>query len=313
MFKIAIATCLLVAFSNAWADPLDDYIAMRVGSFSSETHARHDQRYGTAIWHIAEIWQDRSDWARWLYTESWIKDAPQPYLQRISRVVASKDGSIVITRYTIDEAQTLVGAWKTPEQFDAVDRSGLTEVDGCKTVMARTGAARFEGGTLGTTCKNSYKGASYAVSQAVLTDDGMTNWDRGFAADGTQVWGPEYGGYQFRRLDDQSNCVDPVRMLVYGTIDDRAKFMSYVGALAQSGLYVEANGYYEAMTPALEVFEGEPPPNRAVITVRFPCLEKAQAFWYSDEYADIRKIREGIADFEVLVLRVPPLPAYVRD
>ena len=92
-----------------------------------------------------------------------------------------------------------------------------------------------------------------------------------------------------------------------------AGFMRYVGALAASGLYVEAQGYYEAMTPVLEVFEGEPPPNRAVIIVRFPCIEKARAFWYSDEYAAIREIREGIAEFEVTLLRVPPYPAYMRE
>ena len=141
----------------------------------------------------------------------------------------------------------------------------------------------------------------------------MTNWDRGFTESGELVWGPAGGGYKFRRLDDDSSCVDPVRMLVYGTISDRAKFIGYVGALAQSGLYVEAQGYYEAMTPVIEVFEGEPPPNRAVIMVRFPCLEKAQAFWYSDKYVEIRKLREGIADFEVTVLRVPPMPAYIEE
>jgi uncharacterized protein (DUF1330 family) len=45
-----------------------------------------------------------------------------------------------------------------------------------------------------------------------------------------------------------------------------------------------------------------------VIIARFPCLEAAQRFWNSPEYAEIRKLREGIAEFEVLVLPVPPLP-----
>jgi len=56
------------------------------------------------------------------------------------------------------------------------------------------------------------------------------------------------------------------------------------------------------------VFEGSPPPGRGVIIARFPCLEAAQRFWRSDEYAEIRKLRAGIADFEVLVLPVPQLP-----
>jgi uncharacterized protein (DUF1330 family) len=62
------------------------------------------------------------------------------------------------------------------------------------------------------------------------------------------------------------------------------------------------------MSPALEVFEGSPPPERGVVIARFPCLEAARQFWYSPEYAEIRKLREGIAEFEVLVLPVPPVP-----
>jgi uncharacterized protein (DUF1330 family) len=68
------------------------------------------------------------------------------------------------------------------------------------------------------------------------------------------------------------------------------------------------DGYYEALTPALEVFEGTPPGSRGVVIVHFPCLDAARRFWRSDEYAGIRKLREGIADFEVLVLPVPQLP-----
>jgi uncharacterized protein (DUF1330 family) len=45
-----------------------------------------------------------------------------------------------------------------------------------------------------------------------------------------------------------------------------------------------------------------------VVIVHFACLDAAQRFWHSDEYAEIRKLRDGIADFEVLVLQVPQLP-----
>ena len=45
-----------------------------------------------------------------------------------------------------------------------------------------------------------------------------------------------------------------------------------------------------------------------MVIVHFPCLDAARRFWRSDEYAEIRKLREGIAEFEVLVLPVPQLP-----
>ncbi len=60
-------------------------------------------------------------------------------------------------------------------------------------------------------------------------------------------------------------------------------------------------------------FEGKPPPTRGVVISRFPCLEAAERFWYSDEYAEILPLREGIAEFEVIVLPAPPLPAWVGN
>jgi uncharacterized protein (DUF1330 family) len=180
---------------------------------------------------------------------------------------------------------------------------------GCEVTLVRAGQDRFEGGTSGRRCGNAYKGAAYALSQATLTPTEMINWDRGFAADGELRWGPAAGGYRFRRVDEANACVKPVRMLVHGVIRDRAAFVAYVRALAESGLYARFGGEYEAMTPALAVLEGEPPPGRGVIIARWPCREAAERFWNSPEYREIVKLREGIADFEVTLLPVPPVPA----
>jgi uncharacterized protein (DUF1330 family) len=192
--------------------------------------------------------------------------------------------------------------------FGNLKPAELAELHGCDAVVTRAGAGRFEGSTSGARCRNSYKGATYAISQSVLTADEMVNWDRGFDASGNLAWGPAAGGYRFRRVGETGACVQPVRMLVYGEIKDRKAFGAYVRAIAEAGLYAKTGGYYEAMSPALEVFEGSPPPERGVVIARFPCLEAAQRFWHSPEYAEIRKLREGIAEFEVLVLPVPPIP-----
>ena len=293
---------------SARPELLDHFIELQTGTFTSEVQARQDARYATAIWHVAEIWSGSAPDVRWLYTESWIKDAKAPYMQRISRVHAASNGSVYIGRYSVADPERLVGAWRDPASFPAIDSLALNELVGCEATLARTGLDRYEGGTQGHFCRNTYKGASYAVSHTTVTREGMTNWDRGFDAAGELVWGPAAGGYQFRREGADDSCVDPVRMLVYGTISDRRAFGAYARALAESGLYPENGGYYEAITPPLEVFEGEPPDNRGVIIARFPCLAAAQRFWNSDRYAEIRKLREGIAEFEVLVLPVPQRP-----
>jgi uncharacterized protein (DUF1330 family) len=304
---IALGT-MSVATGAQGADVLDEYLGMQLGSFTSEAQAKQDSRYDVATWHIAEIWPEPGARERWTYTESWLAGAPVPYMQRVTRLQAQPDGSIATRRYAIPEAGRFVGAWRDPKAFERVKPAELTELHGCDAVLTKAGAGRFEGGTLGSSCGNSYKGASYAISQSVLTADEMVNWDRGFDSAGNLRWGPAAGGYRFRRVGEVGACVQPVRMLVHGEIRDRAAFGAYVRALAESGLYAKNGGYYEAITPALEVFEGEPPAGRAVIIARFPCLAAAQRFWHSDEYARIRKLREGIADFEVLVLPVPPLP-----
>jgi uncharacterized protein (DUF1330 family) len=300
--------CAWACASAAQSSALDDYVRLQVGSFTSEAQAKQDARYDAITWHIAEIWADDDPAERWLYTESWMPNAPAPYLQRISRLRLEPDGSISARRYTLPEAARFVGGWRDPAMFGGLKVNDLAELTGCDAVIARAGAGRFEGGTVGARCRNSYKGASYAVSQSALTADEMVNWDRGFDASGELVWGPAAGGYRFRRVGDTGACVQPVRMLVYGEIKDRKAFGAYIRALAESGLYAQNGGYYEAISPPLEVFEGTPPPGRGVIIARFPCLEAAQRFWRSDEYAEIRKLREGIADFEVLVLPVPQLP-----
>jgi uncharacterized protein (DUF1330 family) len=307
LYLLVIALAWLAA-AVARAGALDDFVRLQIGSFTSEAQAKQDARYDAITWHIAEIWPDGDANERWLYTESWMPGAPAPYMQRISRLRQEADGTIGARRYTLPDAMRFVGAWQEPARFATLKPADLAELHGCDAVIARAGAGRFEGSTSGARCRNSYKGASYAISQSVLTADEMVNWDRGFDAGGHLVWGPQVGGYRFRRVGEAGACVQPVRMLVYGEIRDRKAFGAYARAIAEAGLYARTGGYYEAMSPALEVFEGTPPPERGVVIARFPCLEAARQFWYSPEYAEIRKLREGIAEFEVLVLPVPPIP-----
>ncbi len=298
-----------LALNASGSELLDDYVQMRTGSFTSAAQAAVDSRYDTAIWHVGEIWRGASTEVRWLYAESWLLDAEAPYAQRIWKVMET-GGGIVVSGYRIGRPEAFLSAWKAEVAPPIRSEIELIALQGCDRYLARGGADRIEGGTLGNQCKNRYKGASYAISKVHMSPDELVNWDRGFDLSGNQVWGPEHGGYRFRRVGAEV-CAKPATMLVYGTIEDRERIVEYGKALAQSGLYPKNRGYYIASTPAATVFEGEPPPGRGVIIARFPCLQAAKNFWYSDEYAEIRKLRIGVAKFEVLVFEDPPKPAYV--
>ena len=294
------------------SDALDAYVSLATGSFDTAAQAAGDSRYDAVTWHIAEVWPGRSDDARWLYAENWIDGSERPYRQRISRISRGEAGTLVARGYRIPDPDRFQGAWRDPARLQALTVDALTPVEGCDVVITRAGERRFEGSTSGHSCRNAYKGASYVLSRSVLTDKARVNWDRGFSADGELVWGPAVGGYRFVRQTDEPRCDKPVRMLVFGEIFDRKKFGAYVGAITSSGLYPRLGGYYEAITPALDVLEGEPPPGRGVVISRFPCLEAARAFWHSPEYADILPLREGVAEFEVLVLPGLPIPDYAQ-
>lgn len=306
-----LSLLLLFLAQSSVADVLDDYMALATGTFSTAAQAAADSRYDAVTWHIAEIWADRDPDARWLYSESWMDEAERPYLQRLSRISQNADGSLTAERFRLPDALQFTGAHTDVTRFDALSAEDLDPVDGCDAVLVRAGVDRFEGGTAGRQCPSSYKGASYALSHMTLYADGMVNWDRGFTDSGELAWGPAAGGYRFMRVTSDSTCAAPVRMLVFGEIQDRAAFIAYVRAIAESGLYERFGGYYEGITPALDVLEGDPPPTRGVVISRFPCLEAAQAFWGSDEYAEIKPLRAGIAEFEVLVLPTPPLPEWL--
>jgi hypothetical protein len=201
---IALACALVNATGVAWAggaDLLDEFMRLQAGTFSSEAQAAQDPAYAVATWHIAEIWAGRRADERWFYSESWMKGAPAPYMQRISRVTQD-GGTIVARRYSIPDAGRFVGAWHDSKLVDSLEAADLTEMVGCDAVITRAGAGRFEGGTVGDRCRNSYKGATYAISRVVLSPDGMLNWDRGFDAAGNLKWGPASGGYELRRVTE---------------------------------------------------------------------------------------------------------------
>jgi uncharacterized protein (DUF1330 family) len=109
----------------------------------------------------------------------------------------------------------------------------------------------------------------------------------------------------------QSTCDAPVYMVIEGRTLDRARMMAYGQAIAQSDLYQTLGGYYVTIPRPLEVFEGEVPPDYVNLTVRFPCIENARAFWnsrtYREEILPIRTRPVNAGDYTVTVFAEAPL------
>lgn len=134
---------------------------------------------------------------RVLYVEQAVAATPEaPYRQR-AYVVESGDRSHVATTdvYEFTEPERWVGACDGTPSFTADD---VSLRDGCGVTMHWEDGA-FTGGTDPRSCPSTLRGASYATSEVVLTPERLESWDRGYDADGTQVWGAEAGAYVFER------------------------------------------------------------------------------------------------------------------
>ncbi|MDJ0644165.1 MAG: DUF1330 domain-containing protein [Erythrobacter sp.] len=107
----------------------------------------------------------------------------------------------------------------------------------------------------------------------------------------------------------QSTCDQPVVMVVTGLTLDRERMGEYARAIAESKIYEKLGGYYLNIPRTLEVFEGTQDPRATTITVRFPCIENARAFWYSRTYQEtILPLRQDPSAGEYSVRVYPEAP-----
>jgi hypothetical protein len=183
----------------AVASGVPEAAARLTGSFSSEAQSKVDPEFFDVRLHMAPIWASRTD-GPWLYVEQAMATTlDKPYRQRVYRLLDRGDGSVESFIYELPNAAERVGAWRDPARFDADTPEALVPRAGCSIVLNRAGDL-WVGSTNERDCESSLRGASYATSEVSLRADGLDSWDRGFDADGKQVWGAKKGPYQFRRV-----------------------------------------------------------------------------------------------------------------
>jgi hypothetical protein len=182
-------------------DGLRQLAAWMTGEFSSAEQARTDDSYFAIRLIMARVWPERAD-GIWLYVEQAVAETPdKPYRQRIYRLIHVGRDIYESQVYELPQPEKLVGAWQTPELLAELSPDQLETRAGCAILLRRQGDA-FVGSTLADLCQSSHRGAAWATSMATIEADGMVSWDRGFDAQGQQVWGAEKGGYVFRKIRD---------------------------------------------------------------------------------------------------------------
>lgn len=87
-------------------------------------------------------------------------------------------------------------------------------------------------------------------------------------------------------------------MIVYARIDDVDAFVPYVEAVQP--LIARWGGRMVGRGVPPVILEGDWPWH-TVGVLEFPSMEAAQEFWHSPEYGDVKTLRAGISEFQVVL------------
>jgi uncharacterized protein (DUF1330 family) len=96
----------------------------------------------------------------------------------------------------------------------------------------------------------------------------------------------------------------PAYMIVAAMIADRDAFIAGYGAAAAK-LVEKFGGRYVLRAPGAMRLEGDFGDGASMVISEWPDKAAALAFWNSSEYAEVKALRAGIADCQVLLIEAP--------
>jgi len=179
--------------------PRHEVAAWMTGAFASTAqHQASPADFFDIRLAMVPIWTERDD-GPWLYVEQAIATAvDRPYRQRVYRLVDQADGSVRSDVFLLPgDPLALAGPSRAAERFATIAPEQLQPRSGCSIVLRRVDATTWAGSTDGTGCASERSGAAYATAEVTLDRDGMRTLDRGYDANGAQVWGSTKGPYHF--------------------------------------------------------------------------------------------------------------------
>ena len=90
-------------------------------------------------------------------------------------------------------------------------------------------------------------------------------------------------------------------MIIQAKITNPEQFMKY--AAKAPALIEKFGGRYRSMRGENIQLEG-PTDERKIVISEWPSMEAAQAFWNSEEYAELKDIRAGAAEIDVHLVEI---------
>lgn len=93
----------------------------------------------------------------------------------------------------------------------------------------------------------------------------------------------------------------PAYMIISAKISDRDEFINGYGKAA-AALVAQFGGRYVLRAPGVELLEGDFGNGASVVISEWPDKQTALTFWNSPEYAQVKKLRDGLAQCQVLLV-----------
>ncbi|NJP09564.1 MAG: chorismate mutase [Leptolyngbyaceae cyanobacterium RU_5_1] len=124
----------------------------------------------------------------------------QPYRQRFLEISPNPSSqSVRSLSFKPANPAPWAGFCNKPTAERIVNRNDLGSPI-CSVFLKRSGN-RYIGNTPINGCPTNVRGAVRVTNRIELSKSGMNTWDRGFDANGKQVWGAQSESYQYRRIE----------------------------------------------------------------------------------------------------------------
>lgn len=95
-------------------------------------------------------------------------------------------------------------------------------------------------------------------------------------------------------------------MIVLAKIEDRERFIGGYGQAA-AALIQKHGGRYLLRGPGVRLLEGDWGDGSSAVISEWPDMDRLRAFWDSPEYAEVKTLREDIADCRVWAVEAPKI------
>ena len=96
-------------------------------------------------------------------------------------------------------------------------------------------------------------------------------------------------------------------LIVNAVIDDREAFMRSGYPAASAELVARFGGRYLMRTSGAELLEGQFGQAASIVMSEWPDADAARRFWTSSEYGEVKQLREGLAECQILLVEAPKI------